>query len=103
MATETTPGWYTKPVTGIPIDDLAYPNSQGDEGKAPVTVSTPGGIDIAWTSIPSITLNGATNTNPAFYAPTTSGSSGQLLYAGGANTAPTWTNTIPVTALAMPG
>lgn len=38
----------------------------------------------------TITLNGTANANLSFYAPTTSGSSGQVLVSNGANSAPTW-------------
>lgn len=43
-------------------------------------------------TIPSITLNGAANTAPNFYAPTTAGSSGNILKSNG-NGAPTWLDT----------
>lgn len=38
----------------------------------------------------TITLNGAENKNPTFYAPTDGGTAGQILVAGGENEAPTW-------------
>lgn len=39
----------------------------------------------------AITLNGAANANPSFYAPTTAGSDGQILVSNGAG-APSWQN-----------
>jgi len=38
----------------------------------------------------TITLNGAETKNPSFYAPAAGGTAGQILVAGGENTAPTW-------------
>lgn len=38
----------------------------------------------------TITMNGAENKNPSFYAPTDSGTVGQVLVSGGENAAPTW-------------
>lgn len=40
----------------------------------------------------SITLNGTSNANPTFYAPTDSGTQGQILVSNGTNQAPTWQN-----------
>lgn len=40
----------------------------------------------------SITLNGISNANPTFYAPTDGGTQGQILVANGTNQAPTWQN-----------
>lgn len=40
----------------------------------------------------SITINGASNSNPTFYAPTDSGAQNQILVSNGANQAPTWQN-----------
>ena len=37
-----------------------------------------------------VTLNGSAEVNASFYAPTTSGTSGQLAVSSGANSAPTW-------------
>jgi hypothetical protein len=75
------------------------------------TASTIGGIEIGFTStetnravllsgndayvslprqIPAVTLNGTASTSPGFYAPTASGTSGQLLVSAGANNSPTW-------------
>jgi hypothetical protein len=75
------------------------------------TASTIGGVEVGFTStelnralllsgndayvalprqIPAITLNGTSSTSPGFYAPTASGTSGQLLVSAGANVAPTW-------------
>jgi hypothetical protein len=76
------------------------------------TASTIGGIEVGFTStetnravllsgndayvalprqIPAITLNGTADvTAPGFYAPTASGTSGQLLVSSGSNVAPTW-------------
>ena len=42
-------------------------------------------------TVNNITLNGQSNQNPSFYAPTTSGSSGQVLLSSGSG-APTWGN-----------
>ena len=42
-------------------------------------------------TIPSITLNGSSTTSPSFYAPTTAGTSGQILQSNGSG-APTWAN-----------
>lgn len=41
------------------------------------------------TTIPAITLNGAANTSPSFYAPTTAGTNGYVLKSNGSG-APTW-------------
>lgn len=43
------------------------------------------------TTIPAITLNGAANTSPSFYAPTTAGTNGYVLKSNGSG-APTWTS-----------
>lgn len=40
----------------------------------------------------NITLNGQSNQNPSFFAPTTAGTSGQILQSNGSNQAPTWVN-----------
>lgn len=40
-------------------------------------------------SVPTITLNGTTSTSPSFYAPTTAGTSGQVLTSNGSG-APVW-------------
>lgn len=42
-------------------------------------------------TIPSITLNGSSTTSPSFYAPTSAGTSGQILQSNGSG-APTWAN-----------
>jgi hypothetical protein len=75
------------------------------------TASTIGGVEVGFTStetnralllsgndayvalprqIPAVTLNGASSTSPGFYAPTASGTEGQLLTSGGSGVAPTW-------------
>lgn len=42
-------------------------------------------------TVPSISLNGSSTTSASFYAPTTAGTSGQILTSNGSG-APTWTN-----------
>lgn len=43
-------------------------------------------------TVNNITLNGQSNQNPSFFAPTTAGTSGQILQSNGSNQAPTWIN-----------
>lgn len=78
---------------------------------AVATTSTLGGITINYTStetnravllsgndayvslprqIPAVTLNGSASNTPGFYAPTASGTAGQLLVSGGSGVAPSW-------------
>lgn len=46
----------------------------------------------AGATVNNITLNGQSNQNPSFFAPTTAGTSGQILQSNGSNQAPTWIN-----------
>ena len=56
-------------------------------------------------NVPEITLNGALNNAPAFYAPVSGGTKGQILRSNGANAAPSWgmiqPQIIPITGIAM--
>lgn len=69
----------------IYIHDLVTPTADDD-------AATKGYVDASIPSIPTvptITLNGSGTTNPRFYAPTTTGTSGYYLKSNGSG-APTW-------------
>lgn len=67
---------------GLASDSAAGAMSASDFAKL-------GGIDDGATA-DTITLNGTATKTPSFYAPAGGGAAGQILVAGGANTAPMW-------------
>ena len=67
-------------------------NGPSFDGSTTTTALTPKGTWESFaktSSIPTITLNGASSTSPSWYAPTTAGTSGQFLKSNGSG-APTW-------------
>ena len=78
-------GTYSKPSGGITKSDLAS-GVQTSLEKADTAVQ-PGDLP----TVPTITLNGSETTSPSFYAPTGTGTQGQVLTSNGSG-APTWQN-----------
>ncbi len=84
----------------------AYLKLQNYDGGVMHFVTT-GGQTMYSAGVPSegggggatVILNGATNDNPAFYAPTSSGSPGQYLISGGEDVAPSWITMPTATSL----
>lgn len=85
-------------ITGNTVNDIFENAKEIKSSDGSISISLVNGyIDFVVASAPvTITLNGASTTNPSFYAPTTGGTSGYLLKSNGTS-APTWINPSSVT------
>ena len=84
-------GFNKTTVDGISGVAITYDNGTDSSIFLPDGVGFNTGSQAIISQIPTITLNGAANTSPSFYAPTTAGTNGYVLKSNGSG-APTWTN-----------
>ena len=93
--------WYLVPQSAITIDNAnsTITLTKGNS-TTPVYINSSGNFATCnpYAGGTSVTLNGTAKSglSASFYAPTASGTSGQILQSGGANTAPSWISTLSV-------
>ena len=84
-------GFNKTTIDGISGIAIIYDHETNSSIFLPDGIGFNTGSQAIISQIPTITLNGAANTSPSFYAPTTAGTNGYVLKSNGSG-APTWTN-----------
>lgn len=76
-------------ISGATVDE-AFDNALelGSSDGTVIITPTEGGLDLKAATQTTVTLNGSVISNPSFYAPTTGGTTNQVLISSGTNKAP---------------